>query len=342
MTRQILCVLAASLVVSCNDLGIESGYTPFSGRIAFGVVMQEHDGSIYSDVMVVDGEGTLLKISSAENCYSRRPDITRDGTKIAFTSCAYQSTKVFICHSDGTGVRNLSRDSAIEEFPTWSPDGSYLAFISFREGSRDIFLLQDSTGDEVKLTSGDGSYWIGNWAADNSTLTYYGYRAGGSVQGEVFVYDLWSRTSRQVTGGDGWKMQPRVTPDGLLIAYQRNWKLHFLSSDGSTDVQVTGVPDSVSDQMGWSSRGDFLVFQAFANGRWDIYRVNRDGSGVVNLTGDSFEGHTPVLSPDDTEIAYVAGTGASSRIYLMNNNGRNKRALTNGNQREFSPSWGNF
>jgi TolB protein len=230
----------------------------------------------------------------------------------------------------------------IEEFPTWSLDGRFLAFISFRDGHRDIFLMDDATGDVDKVTHGDGSYWIGNWSADNAALIYYGYRTGGSVQGELFSFDLQGRTIRQLTTGHGWKLQPRITPDGLLIAYQRNWKLHFLSSDGTIDVQVMSVPDSVSDQMQWSSQGDFLVFQAFANGRWDIYRVNRSGSGVVNLTKDSFEAYTPVLSPDDSEIAYVANTGTVSKVYLMNNNGDNKRALTNRNQREFSPSWGNF
>jgi Tol biopolymer transport system component len=101
------------------------------------------------------------------------------------------------------------------------------------------------------------------------------------------------------------------------------------------------VPDSVVGQMQWSSRGEFLVFQAFANGRWDIYRLNRDGAGLANLTHDSFQAYTPVLSPDDMEVAYVANTGTLDKVYMMNIDGKNKRALTKLNQREFSPSWGN-
>lgn len=338
--RKLVCILAALSVASCVDLGPELGSTRFKGRVAFGVVTGEGEGFIYSDIMVLDGDGTLLKITSAENCYSRRPDITRDGTKIAFTSCAYRSTKVFICNTDGTELRTVTRDSVIEEFPTWSRDGRYLAFISFRDGRRDIFLMDDATGEIEKVTHSDGSYWIGNWSADNTTLVYYGYRTVGSVQGDIYSFNMHNRTSRPLTMGEGWKLQPRITPDGLLIAYQRNWRLHFLYADGTIDAQVVTVPDSVSDQMQWSSQGDFLVFQAFANGRWDIYRINRNGTGLANLTEDSFEGYTPVLSPDDNEIAYIVKAGTVSKVYLMNNNGENKRALTNRNQMEFSPSWG--
>lgn len=134
-------------------------------------------------------------------------------------------------------------------------------------------------------------------------------------------------------------MFPTLTPDGTLIAYQRDSKLHFLSSDGVNDIQVMNAPDSVADPMQWSSRGDFLILRAKTNGRRDIYRINRDGSGLANLTQDSFEGYTPVLSPDNTQIAYVTNTGTLYKVYLMNIDGTNIRALTNLNQREFSPSW---
>jgi Tol biopolymer transport system component len=136
-------------------------------------------------------------------------------------------------------------------------------------------------------------------------------------------------------------MRPAITPDGTLVAYQREFKLHFLSRDVSQDVRVLSAPDSLRNDMHWSSRGDFLVFQAFANGRWDIYRISRYGTALLNLTRDSFQGHTPVLSPDDAEIAYVADTDPVSKIYIMTKEGKNKRPLTRLNQEEFTPSWGN-
>jgi Tol biopolymer transport system component len=93
--------------------------------------------------------------------------------------------------------------------------------------------------------------------------------------------------------------------------------------------------------MQWSAQGDFLVFQAFANGRKDIYRIDRYGTELLNLTRDSFQGYGPVPSPDDAEIAYVAYTDPVSKVYLMTNEGKNKRPLTRLNQEEFTPSWGN-
>jgi Tol biopolymer transport system component len=200
--------------------------------------------------------------------------------------------------------------------------------------------MNDATGEIVKVTPSDASYWSGSWSADNATLIYYGAASVFADQGDMYSFDLQSRTSRRLTTGGGRKMFPTLTSDGTLIAYHKDWRLYFLSLDGVTDRRVMNVPDSVVGQMQWSSRGDFLFFQAFANGRWDIYRLNRNGSGLANLTQDSFQAYTPVLSPDDMEIAYVAETGTLNKVYLMNIDGKNKRPLTKLNQREFSPSWG--
>jgi Tol biopolymer transport system component len=171
-------------------------------------------------------------------------------------------------------------------------------------------------------------------------LIYYGAAGIFADQGDMFSYDLHNHVSRQLTTGPGTKMHPGITPDGTLIAYQCDWRLHFLYRDGGQDVRVSSAPDSVRDAMQWSSQGDFLVFQAFANGRWDIYRIDRYGNGLLNLTRDSFQGYTPVLSPDDAEIAYVADTDPVSKVYLMTNEGKNKRPLTRLNLEEFSPVWG--
>jgi Tol biopolymer transport system component len=330
-----LCILTTLMFSSCTDLTTESLPTRFNGRIAF-VAVNEKGNIIYSDVMLMDGEGNLLKLTSAERCYSRRPDITRDGTRIAFSSCAQQYNNLFIYHTDGTGIRNITNDSAIEELPSWSPDGRLLGFTSFRDGWRDLFLMNDETGEVEKVTQSDGSYWIGCWSADNATLFYY----GSGTHADIYSYDLQSRTRRQLTNGPGRKMRPAITPDGTLIAYQREFKLHFLSQTGSQDVRVLSAPDSLREDMQWSAQGDFLVFQAFANGRWDIYRIDRYGTGLLNLTRDSFQGYTPVISPDDAEIAYVAATHPFSKIYIMTNEGKNKRPLTRLHQEEFTPSWG--
>jgi Tol biopolymer transport system component len=151
-------ILAAFAISSCTNHPTEPLPTRFNRRIAFVAVDEKGNGFINSNVLVIDGEGNLVKISSAERCYSRRPDITRDGTKIAFSSCARQYNNLFIYHNDGSGIRNITNDSAIEEFPSWSPDGKLLGFTSFRDGWRDLFLMNDETGDVEKVTKSDMSY----------------------------------------------------------------------------------------------------------------------------------------------------------------------------------------
>lgn len=326
--------------LSCKDSPLDSTPTQFDGRITYTLVTQKGNGFIYSDIIVVGGRENPKKLSSAEKCYSRRPNITRDGRKIAFISCGTFLDDIYIVNSDGSGQRNITSDQAIEEFPTWSPDGANLAYQSFKDGFRDIYAWAEQGENVIKLTESGGSYWIGCWSNDSKQLVYYGREDVSVDEWHIYAVRFPDGTRKRLTTGTGRKMIPAITSDGLLIAYQRNWRLHFLSSDGLEDNPVLSAPDSVVGEMQWSPDGDFLVFQGFVDGRSDLYRINRDGSGLMNLTSDSFEASYPVFSPDNGEIAYIANMGSVYKIYLMDFNGQNKRALTTSNQEEVSPSWG--
>ena len=71
----------------------------------------------------------------------------------------------------------------------------------------------------------------------------------------------------------------------------------------------------------------------------DIYAMNSDGSGQVNLTNNEADDYLPAWSPDGTKIAFVRySSGPGAEIYVMNADGTGQVDLTNG-ANDSAPAW---
>lgn len=88
-----------------------------------------------------------------------------------------------------------------------------------------------------------------------------------------------------------------------------------------------------------SPDGLHVLFQSNRTGRWEIYVMNADGSGVVQLTDRPGDNVTPVWSPDGSEIAYASSPGGNSDIYVMKADGSEWRRLTNHPGDDSHPHW---
>lgn len=70
----------------------------------------------------------------------------------------------------------------------------------------------------------------------------------------------------------------------------------------------------------------------------DIYMMNPDGSGVVQLTTDSeFDGF-PEISPDGSKIMWTSNREGNHDVWVMNIDGTNKTKLTTHSEPEIGPS----
>jgi Tol biopolymer transport system component len=71
-----------------------------------------------------------------------------------------------------------------------------------------------------------------------------------------------------------------------------------------------------------------IAFQSNRAGRYQIYLMNADGSGVIPLTNSSGENRAPAFSPDGRRIAFISTRDESDQIYVMNADGSNASRLT--------------
>ncbi|MGB3976791.1 MAG: DPP IV N-terminal domain-containing protein [bacterium] len=83
-----------------------------------------------------------------------------------------------------------------------------------------------------------------------------------------------------------------------------------------------------------------ILFTSKKSGNSDIYRIQPDGNGLVQLTHHPGEDLWPVWSPDGQWIAFQSDRDGKMDIWIMKADGSDKRNLTaRSNAMNESPSW---
>jgi Tol biopolymer transport system component len=124
-----------------------------------------------------------------------------------------------------------------------------------------------------------------------------------------------------------------------------------IDADGSGATNVSNDPAADTDPV-WSPDGTRIAFVRAGEGHTNIWVMNADGTGQVNLTPGPFAtgtpacpdsnggyGVNPTWSPDGRRIAYAS----NGEIMVMNADGRGKTSLscTAGSvTAESQPAWG--
>ena len=107
------------------------------------------------------------------------PDISPDGTRIAFASNRTGPFEIWLADADGGNVRQLTDLRAICRHPRWSPDGRRLAFVVRSALLRtSVYVADAATGDTRRVTSGAALEQWPTWSADGQSI-YFASTQGG-------------------------------------------------------------------------------------------------------------------------------------------------------------------
>jgi Tol biopolymer transport system component/tRNA A-37 threonylcarbamoyl transferase component Bud32 len=283
-----------------------------------------------------------------------QPNWSPHGYRIAFWTHKAGQRDIATMTADGRDPVAVTNDAATDWNPIWSPDGDYLYFLSDRSGSMNVcrVAIEERTGkvlgppEPLTTPASDTAYLsIGR---DGRHLAYAQRILSSNIHRIAFD----PRTGKvagqpaALTSGSRNAGALDVSPGGEWIAFQASGTqedIFIVGKDGTGLRQLTN--DIHKDRSPrWSPDGKRIAFYSNRGGKWEIWSIQADGSGLQQLTFNSpASASYPVWSPDGTQLAY---TIASKGTYIIevgkSGPGSSPRALAPlpGSDSDFVPwSW---
>ena len=266
-----------------------NGKTIVYARRTMDVARDRVGGSLWQ-IDVASGEHRPLV---AGDSVSASPRFSPDGGRLVYLDASDGKPQLRVVFLDTQKHFALAQLAETPGVPSWSPDGRWLAFSQFvpsepakladapqapkdaqwakpvrvfddlmfrfngagylREGATHVFVVPAEGGTARQLTTGENDFSQPVWL-NNSELIVQGndveHPELDPIESELYLVDVDSGERRALTERDGPDSSPAVSPNGKRIAY-------------------VGFDDAVKSYQ-----------------QYDLYVMNSDGSGSVNLTAD--------------------------------------------------------
>ncbi|MBN1833209.1 MAG: serine/threonine-protein kinase [Deltaproteobacteria bacterium] len=225
----------------------------------------------------VDFEGQETPIDMPPRIY-KYPQISPDGTKVALAASRDDNMDIWIWDLERETLAPFTFDKGRDIVPIWSPDSKRIAFYSDREsvvskGAQSGGVCcksSDGTGDvELLCQSSEGVVMPMCWSGDGNTLLVSQFIDGGMVNQDIAMLSMNEDPVLKPLLNESYlEIQPLLSPDGRWLAY-------------------------VSKESGLLT--NYVYVRPFPDvnmGKWLL---------------STYEGHSPLWSPDGREIYFLIG-----------------------------------
>ena len=196
----------------------------------------------------------------------------------------------------------LTADEHDERAPRVSPDGRLVAFYSGRSGFQDIWVVPaDGSGAPTQVTfdafAPDDFRWSPAWAPDSRRIAYVS-NAADYWHDDVWVVDIESMETRQVSRGLMVSTEPAWSPDGTKIAllgthkdgywYEDLADIFILDPAADTErtveMQIYATDWLHRMRIFWSGDGERIHFPYHERGDFDLWSVPVAGGVATRVT----------------------------------------------------------
>lgn len=153
------------------------------------------------------------------------------------------------------------------------------------------------------------------------------------------IMDQDGENHQYLTSGNSMVLTPRLSPDGLRVAY-----VDFGANGKSPKLRIhdleTGQSYSLGDAYGgqkisprFSPNGDHIILSSAKDGAASLYKLDLRSKQLARLTNASSTiDVSPCYSPDGSQIVYISDRGGKPQIYVKGANSEGE-----GTRISFSP-----
>jgi len=253
----------------------------------------------------------------------------------------------------GEKRRITSSDAADAAQPSWSPHGHRIAYWGLRiGGQRDLWTVSSdgSQASSVAVTEDPALDWNPVWSPDGQHL-YFASDRGGTM-------GLWRVAIDEPSGQPLGVPEPITLPSAFACYFSvtRDGKQVLFASLTQTSVfeklgfdpasrRILGAPTHVFE----SSLGIFY-FDVSPDGEWialsssgsreDLFVLKTDGTGLRQLTNDTFKDRGPFWSADGRRILFYSNRSGRYEAWTVRPDGSGLTQLTQtSGSDKTNPAW---
>lgn len=264
--------------------GSSPRWSPDGTRIAFLARGEPRGTQIF--VRWMDAEGAVTQITRVDHAPSGIA-WSPDGKSIAFTMLVEREPE-----------RWNIRLPARPEGARWVAEPKIVTWLDYRqdrvgytdEGYRHIFVVPATGGTPRQLTDGNWNHSDPEWTPDGTHILFSSLRTEDAEyawrESEIYAVNVATREIKQLTNRRGPDGNPKVSPDGKLVAYTGyDWtddtyitnKLYVMGIDGSNPRQLAAELDRSPEDLTWAPDNSGVYFTAQDRGTSNLYFAPLNG-----------------------------------------------------------------
>jgi dipeptidyl aminopeptidase/acylaminoacyl peptidase len=303
--------------------------SPDGRHLAYTVSMFDEPGRPYGQLWIMDLTSQKSIRIGGDKDRGGSPVWSPDGKALAFTGKQGDKHGLMIAKADGSDITQLvSPEGTNSPLPgtgnsiSWSPDGKQIAYISSTPDDR----AKDASGDPMVITR----YLYKPDAGEGMT------RFNDNQRLHIFVVDLATKQTRQLTKGDTDEHSIDWSPDGTELLYLTNpepnqdeffnYDIFALKLADNSVRRITATEFIEYDPV-WSPDGKRILFRGTRRGLTDrettmedahVWVMNADGSDrrEIGAVLDNRQG-VPKWAPDGNSVYFTAQERGSNYLVRL-------------------------
>lgn len=278
------------------------------------------------------------------------------------TSRRKQNRKeIYIMDFDGKRVRRLTYRNSMVISPALNSDNSKILYSTieskWKKSSRgginkvqnlNLYLFNMKNRKSRLISSLDG---INSGAVFSDDPNKIYLTLSKTKNADIYEMNLKTRALRRLTTNRSDDVDPHLNKKGDLMTFLsgRPGKAMIYTMDPKgteKDVKRLSFVGRFNASPRFSPNGKEIVFSSWLDNRFDLFRIDSDGTNLVRLTKNFGSNEEPSFSPDGQFIVFTSQRVLSKKkaiqdIYIMNREGEVISKITNSLAKYFTPRWTN-